>query len=121
MAMIAEQVKNLLPALIHPIITIGELPADSDNCCIALVESGGPHGTYFSGNRMDTPLLKVVARDIDYKRGYAHIKLCKDVLASHADAQTLGIVLVNDIMYFGRDAKRRNMWQLTFKIFSHID
>jgi hypothetical protein len=118
--MIAEQVKNLLPAEIHSVITIGEPPTDSDSC-IALVESGGPHGTYFSGNRMDIPLLKVVARDIDYKRGYAYIKLCKDILASHADAQTLGIVLVNDIMYFGRDVKRRNMFQLTFKIFSNID
>mgnify|MGYP003304114642 CR=1 FL=1 len=118
--MIAEHVKNLLPAEIHPIITIGELPTDSDSC-IAIVESGGPHGTYFSGNRMDTPLLKVVVRDIDYRRGYAYARLCKDVLASHADAQTLGIILVNDIMYFGRDVKRRNMWQLTFKIFSNID
>ena len=118
--MIAEQVKNLLPAVIHNIITIGEPPTDSDSC-IALIESGGPHGTYFSGNRMNTPLLKVVARDSDYRRGYAHIKLCKDILSSHADAQTLGIVLVNDIMYFGRDAKRRNQWQLTFKIFSNIN
>ena len=118
--MITEQVKNLLPAEIHSVITIGELPTDTDSG-IALVESGGPHGTYFSGNRMDTPLLKVIARDIDYRRGYAYIKLCKDILASHADTQTLGIVLVNDIMYFGRDAKRRNMWQLTFKIFSNID
>lgn len=118
--MIAEQVKSLLPAEIHSTITIGEPPTDS-NSCIALVESGGPHGTYFSGDRMDTPLLKVVVRDIDYRRGYAYIKLCKDILASHADAQTLGIVLINDIMYFGRDNKRRNMWQLTFKIFSNID
>ena len=120
MEMIAEQVKNLLPPEIHGVITIGELPTDSDSC-IALIESGGPHGTYFSGNRMDTPLLKVAVRDIDYRRGYAYAKLCKDLLASHADAQTLGIVLINDIVYFGRDVKRRNMWQLTFKIFSNID
>ena len=118
--MIAEQVKNLLPPIIHNVITIGEPPTDADSC-IALIESGGPHGTYFSGNRMDTPLLKVAVRDIDYARGYAHTKLCKDVLASHADAQTLGIVLVGDIMYFGRDAKRRNLFQLTFKIFSNIN
>ena len=118
--MIAEQIKNLLPDVIQGVITIGELPTDTDSG-IALVESGGPHGMYFSGGQMDTPLLKVVARDIDFKRGYAHIKLCKDVLTGHADAQTLGIVLINDIMYFGRDAKRRNMWQLTFKIFSNID
>ena len=118
--MIAEQVKNLLPAVIHNIITIGEPPTDSDSC-IALIESGGPHGTYFSGNRMDTPLLKVVARDSDYIRGYAHMKLCKDILSSHADAKTLGIILVGDIMYFGRDSERRNMFQLTFKIFSNID
>ena len=118
--MIAEQVKSLLPVIIHDIITIGELPTDSDSC-IALIESGGPHGTYFSGNHMDTPILKVVARDIDYQRGYALIKVCKDVLASHADARTLGIVLVGDIMYFGRDVKRRNLFQITFKIFSNID
>lgn len=118
--MIAEQVKNLLPPELHNIITIGEPPTDSDSC-IALVESGGPHGTYFSGNRMDTPLLKVFVRDIDYLRGYTHIKFCKDILASHADAKTLSIILINDIMYFGRDDKRRNQWQLTFKIFSNID
>lgn len=120
MEMIAEQVKNLLPAVIHNVITIGEPPTDSDSC-IGLIESGGPHGTYFSGNRMDTPLLKIVARDLDYQRGYAYIKLCKDVLSSHTDAKTLGIVLVGDIMYFGRDSKRRNQFQITFKIFSHID
>lgn len=119
--MIAEQIKNLLPAIIHPTIYIGELPSDTDDTCIALTEFGGPHGTYFAKNRMDTPYLKIIVRDIDYPRGYAHAKLCKDVLASHADAQTLGIVLVGDIMYFGRDEKRRNMWQLTFKIFSNIN
>lgn len=118
--MIAENIKRLLPIELHNVITIGELPTDVDTG-IALVESGGPHGTYFSGNRMDTPLLKVVVRDIDYKRGYAYIKLCKDILASHADAKTLGVVLVNDVMYFGRDIKRRNVWQLTFKIFSDIN
>ena len=118
--MIAEQIKNLLPAEIHDRVTIGELPTDIDSG-IALVESGGPHGTYFAHDRMDTPVLKVVVRDNDYRRGYVMIKLCKDILASRADAQTLGIVLVNDIMYFGRDDKRRNMWQLTFKIFSNID
>lgn len=118
--MIAEQVKNLLPAVIHNVITIGEFPTDTDSG-IALVESGGPHGTYFSGGRMDTPLLKISVRDIDYGRGYAYVKLCKDVLASHADAQTLGIILVGDILYLGRDVKRRNTWQLTFKIFSNID
>ena len=119
MGMITEKVKNLLPAAMHNIITIGELPTDTD-CGVALTESGGPHGTYFSGDRMDTPLLKIVVRDVDYLRGRAHAQLCKDTLASYADAET-SIVLVNDIMYFGRDAKRRNLWQLTFKIFSNID
>lgn len=76
---------------------------------------------YFSGNRMDTPILKVAVRDIDYLRGYTHIKFCKDVLTGHADAQTLGIVLIGDIIYFGRDDKRRNQWQITFKIFSNIE
>lgn len=119
--MIAEQIKNLLPAVIHPVIYIGELPSDTDDTCIALTEAGGSHATYFAKDRMDTPYLKIAIRDIDYPRGYAHAKLCKDALASYADAQTLGVVLVGDIMYFGRDAKRRNMWQLTFKIFSNIN
>lgn len=118
--MIAEQIKNLLPSAIHDVITIGELPTDTDSG-IALTESGGPHGTYFSGNRMDTPLLKIAVRDIDYKRGYAYTKLCKDILASYASAQELSIVLIGDILYLGRDSKRRNLWQLTFKIFSNID
>lgn len=117
--MIAEQVKSLLPPEIQAITTIGELPTDSD-CCVALTDAGGKHAMYFSRNRMDTPLLKVSVRDIDFFRGFTNIKTCKDVLTGHADAQTLGIVLINDILYLGRDAKRRNQWQLTFKIYSDI-
>ena len=117
--MIAEYIKNLFDASLQSIITIGELPTDPD-CCIALVESGGGHATYFSGNQMDTPLLKVAIRNLDYAQGYAHAMACKNTLASHADAQALGVVLVGDIMYLGRDAKRRNHFQLTFKIFSYI-
>ena len=63
--MIAEQIKNLLPAIIHPVVYIGELPSDTDDTCIALTEAGGPHGTYFAKDRMDTPYLKVTVRDID--------------------------------------------------------
>lgn len=117
--MIAETVKELLPYDIQKIVYIGELPTDVD-ACVALVESGGPHGTYFNKDRMDTPYLKVVVRDPSYPEGYAHINTIKDRLTSYADAQTLGIVLKGDIMYFGRDSKRRNMFQLTFKIFSYI-
>lgn len=118
--MIAEQVKNLLPDVIQNVITIGEPPTDADSC-IALVESGGSPENYFSSNRMDVPLLKVAIRDMDFRRGYAYTELCKKILAGYAEAQTLGIVLVGDIIYFGRDSKRRNQWQLTFKIFTNTN
>ena len=118
--MIAEQVKNLLPPELRPFIYIGEFPTDADDC-IALLEAGGPHGTYFAKDRMDTPYLKIGVRSKSFTFGYDTTSLIKDTLASYADAQTLGIVLINDIMYFGRDEKRRNVWQLTFKIFSYIN
>lgn len=119
MEMIAEQIKELLPYELRKVTYIGELPTDAD-ACVALVESGGPHGTYFAKDRMDTPYLKVVVRDPFYPNGYSRIKQIKDLLTSYADAQTLGIVLRGDITYFGRDDKRRNTWQLTFKIYSYI-
>lgn len=118
--MIAEKIKTLLPPELQLITTIGEFPTDSDSC-IAITESGGPHGNYFSKQHMDTPIVQLSVRDTDYKRGAAYINICKNVLASHTDAQSLGIVLAGDIMYFGRDIKRRNTWQLTFRIFSSID
>ena len=117
--MIAEQIFNLLPPQLQSITYIGDLPTNGSTC-MALVEFGGPHGTYFAKDQLDTPYLKVVVRDELYPRGYSLIKLCKDVLTSYADAQTLGIVLVGDIMYFGRDEQRRNLFQLTYKIFSYV-
>lgn len=118
--MIAEKIKNILPVVMHNVVTIGEAPTDAD-VCVALTEFGGPHGTYFSGDRMDTPYLKIFVRDPDFVKGYTHAKICKDILASYTDGQTLSIVLKNDIVYLGRDIKRRNEWQLIFKIFSNID
>lgn len=117
--MIAQQIKDLLPYELQAHTYIGELPTDVD-ACIALTEAGGPHGTYFAKDQMDTPYLTVMVRNPLYPEGYSQIKQIKDLLTSYADAQTLGIVLRGDITYFGRDDKRRNMWQLTYKIFSYI-
>ena len=117
MDMIAEKIKSLLPCSIQNIVYIGELPADVDSC-VALVPSGGPPSHYFSTSRLDTPYLKIVCRDCNYERGNAIIQICKDILGKYSDAQTLGASLSSDIIYFGRDAKRRNMWQLTLKVFA---
>ena len=117
--MIAQQIKDLLPAELRALTYIGNLPTDVD-VCIALVEFGGPHGTYFAKDQMDTPYLKVIVRNPSYPAGYDLIERIKKILTSYADAQTLGIVLRGDVNYFGRDDKRRNLWQLTYKIFSYI-
>ena len=117
--MIAEQILNLLPYNLQNLTYISELPLDVDNC-IALVEYGGAHIYYFK-NQMDTPLLKIVVRHNNYEQGYNLIKSYKQILSGYSDGQSLGIVLVEDIMYIGRDNKRRNMFQLTFKIFSYIN
>lgn len=115
--MIAEQIKQLMPPEFQERTYIGEFPTDVDSC-IVLTEVGGPHGTYFSKDQLDEPYLKVAVRDAIYQRGYELINICKRALTSYADAKTLSIILQGDIMYFGRDDKRRNMWQITFKIYS---
>lgn len=119
MEMIAEIIKNLLPQDIQGFTCIGELPTDNDNC-VSIAEVGGPHGLYFAKTRLDTPYVKIVVRNSSYSRGYAVIKTIKDLLANYSDHQTFGMILTGDIMYFGRDDKRRNLWQLTFKIFSYV-
>lgn len=115
--MIAEQIKQLMPTELKAITYIGEMPTDVDSC-IVLTEVGGPHGTYFHKDQIDEPYLKVAVRDPIYQRGYELINICKRALSSYADAKTLSIILIGDIMYFGRDDRRRNMWQITFKIYS---
>jgi hypothetical protein len=117
--MIAEKVKSLLPQDLQKISYIGEFPTDKDNC-IAIVETGGPHDLYFSKGRMDTPYLKIAVRNKVYPDGYEIIKTIKDMFANYVDHQNFGMVLTGDILYFGRDDKRRNLFQLTFKIFSTI-
>ncbi len=117
--MIAETVKNILPADIQAITYIGELPTDKDNC-VALVETGGPHGNYFAKDRFNTPYLKIVIRNKSYAKGYNIISTIKELLSTYTNHQEFGMLLTGDIMYFGRDDKRRNMFQITFKIFSQI-
>lgn len=117
--MIAEKVKAILPAELQHITYIGELPTDADKC-IALTEAGGLHGTYFAKDRFDTPYLKVVVRDPSYPDGYKNAAQIKNILASYTNHQELALVLIGDIMYFGRDDARRNMFQITFKVFSQI-
>lgn len=119
MEMIAEKVKNILNSNLQAITYISELPTDVDNC-IALQEAGGPHGTYFAKDRFDTPYLKVLVRNRSYQVGYELIVALKNALASYTNHQEFGLVLVGDIMYFGRDDARRNLFQLTFKVFSQI-
>lgn len=116
--MIAQNVKDLFPNDLQQITYIGEFPTDAD-VCISLIESGGPHGTYFAKDEMNTPYLKVMVRDPSYPDGYATISAVKDLITSFADARLLGIVLRGDIDYLGRDDKRRNIWQLNYRIFEY--
>lgn len=115
--MIAENIKQLFPNELQALTYIGEFPTDVDKC-IAIAEIGGPHGTYFNKDQLNEPYVKIAVRDPLYPRGYALVDLLKKILASYTDAKTLSIILIKDIMYFGRDDKRRNMWQMTFKVFS---
>lgn len=117
--MIAEQIKELLPQHLQNITYIGDLPTDVD-ACVALMEIGGPHGTYFAGDQIDTPHLKVLIRNPSFTAGYTVAAQCKNILTSHSDLQNLSVILIGDIMYMGRDDKRRNVWQLTYKIYSYI-
>lgn len=115
--MIAQQILNLLPPALREIAYVGELPTDLD-LCAAISEQGGPHGTYFNKDQLDEPYIKVTVRSSDYLEGYRITSMLKTCLTSYADARLLGIVLVGDIMYFGRDDARRNVWQLTYRVFA---
>lgn len=117
--MITETIKSLLPESLQKITYIGEFPTDVDNC-IVIAEASGPHGQYFAQDMMNTPYIKIGVRNNKYPDGHSLINQCKKVLTGYADASTLGVVLINDIMYFGRDDKRRNVFQLTFKVFSFV-
>ena len=116
--MIAERIRELFPENLKDQVYIGELPTDVD-ACIAIVESGGPHGNYFNTEQLDTPYVKIVVRHPQFPQGYNFIKACKELLSSYSEPDPFGLVLVGDIMYFGRDEQRRNMWQITFKVFSY--
>ena len=118
--MIAGYVKILLPLKYQQVTYIGELPTDIDTC-IALKEIGGGHGTYFAKDQMDTPYLQVYVRCPSYTEGYEMIKQCKNIITSYADAQLLSVVLAKDINYYGRDDKRRNLFSITFKIYSYLN
>lgn len=113
--MITETIKAILDDKFHELLFIGEAPTDND-VCIAITEHGGPHGTYFSGGRLNIPYVRVFVRDPEFLRGYDNVKTCKEILAGYAD-ERVSIVLKNDIVYLGRDIKRRNEWQLLFKVF----
>lgn len=115
--MIAQRIKNLLPAQLQQITYIGELPTDI-NLCAAISEQGGPHGTYFNKDQLDEPYIKITVRAQTYVEGYELVRMLKQILTSYADARLLSIILVGDIMYFGRDDSRRNIWQLTYRVFS---
>lgn len=116
--MIAERIRNLFPENFRNQVYIGDLPTDVD-ACVAITEEGGPHGNYFNHDQMDTPYVKIVVRHPQFQPGYNLIKICKDQLSSYVESDPFGLVLVGDIMYFGRDEQRRNMWQLTFKVLSY--
>lgn len=116
--MLAERIKSLFPDTLQSLVFIGEFPTDVD-VCIAITETGGPHGNYFNHDQLDTPYVKISVRHPKFAPGYNLIKACKDLLSSYAEADPFGLVLVGDIMYFGRDDQRRNMWQITFKVFSY--
>lgn len=112
--MIAKVIMNLLPLHLKMDTYIGELPTDVDNC-ICLTETGGSHGTYFAKDQLDKPYIKVTIRNINFEAGYKQAEQFKEVLTSYADA-SISIVLYGTIQYFGRDDKRRNIFQLTYKV-----
>lgn len=116
--MIAQQVYELMTNGIatKPNIYIGELPTDGDNC-LALIEEGGSHDAYFGKQNLNEPYLRVMVRNLNYQDGYTQVNACKKLLTSYATSGLIGIVLKGDILYLGRDDKRRNLFQLTFKIF----
>lgn len=118
--MIAQLIKDLLPINMFDSTYIGELPTDVDNC-IAINEYGGPHGTYFAKDQIDTPYITITVRNVSYPVGYENILVCKNVVSCYTDAQLLGIVLLKDITYLGRDEKRRNVFQIMFKVFSYLN
>ena len=118
--MIVQLIKDLLPINMFDSTYIGELPTDVDNC-IAINEYGGPHGTYFAKDQIDTPYITITVRNVSYPVGYENILVCKNVVSCYTDAQLLGVVLLKDITYLGRDEKRRNVFQIMFKVFSYLN
>lgn len=117
--MIAEYLCNILPRALQEKTYIGELPTDIDNC-VAIMEYGGPHGTYFAKDQLDTPYIRILVRNSSYPLGYNDVLQCKAAFTSHTDPQMLSVILTGDIQYLGRDDKRRNVWQLIYKIYSYI-
>ena len=113
---ISLKLKQLLPLDLQEFTYVGEIPSGI-NKCIVITETGGPHGTYFSQGHLNEPYIKVSVQDLNYESGYSLIQKCKQIFTSYAQSQVLSIILKGDITYFGRDELRRNLWQLTYKIF----
>lgn len=105
---------NLLLPPIKDITYIGNLPNDVDNC-VALIEDGGKPNIYFHNLYMGQPILKVVVRHISFEEGRQIVKAFKKTFKAYSNAE-FDMVLISEPIYFGRDDKHRNVWQLTFKI-----
>lgn len=113
--MITDIIRDLFPEAVRSRVWEGDLPTDVD-ACISIRESRGPHGNYFVKDQMETPIISITVRNPEYGAGYIDIQQCKTLLNSYVDAQ-VGLSLVGDVQYFGRDDKRRHLWGLTYKAF----
>ena len=111
--MISNTIYELLPQKLKDMSFIGNLPQDIDNC-IAIIEDGGKPNIYFHKQYTGQPILKIVVRHLDFDFGQKLTKILKEAFKTYSDAD-FDMVIITEPLYFGRDDKHRNLWQLTFK------
>lgn len=113
--MALEYIRQLLLSAGLINTTIGDLQTDKD-ACVSLFSAGGKIQSYFGNKKIDMPNVKVVVRDISYSNGLSVISTIQTTLTNYHDSIILGMWLTDSSNYLGHDDKKRNVWELGFKV-----
>lgn len=112
---ILEEVRTILVNAGIANVTIGDLPTDYDRC-VSLFQIGGKREYFFGDTYIDWPIVRIVIRDKDAAVGMTTIETVKTTLSHYSGATIKSSVIHSLDSYLGRDDKRRNVWELTFKM-----
>lgn len=112
---ILETVRTILINAGITNVTIGDLPTDYDKC-VSLFQIDGTREYFFGGSFIDWPIVRIVIRDKDASTGMQTIDKIKKILDRYKDETIKSSVIRSLDSYLGRDDKRRNVWDLSFKM-----